>query len=1366
MANYTPQQLDAITDNSHTLLVSAAAGAGKTSVLVQRIMRMLVEDKIDIRRMLILTFTHAAASELKERISKQLFDLALEDSSLQAQLDNVAFAHIETLHSFCGSLVRSQFQVVDVDPRVKVCPTSLRDKLYETALEETLDYCYDNPSPEIESLIDCYDEKEIKEMLGELYRTMMSLPYPINWLRQKTGLNDDNTANYSISQADIYKDAYDCFYNQIFDDFIDVLISADETCRICDEIDCPDMYKDVGKNDKDALSTCHQLALNKDLALIDALKTISFKNLPSAKKADKELYGEDTLNKYKTLIGDARQIVKDDIKELIGRSAMLKNAPSDNESMLVNLRGLAQVTIVFNNIFRQIKNRVNTIDFNDMEQFALEILNTEGIAERVSSSFDAIFIDECQDNSSIQEEILNKLHNSKNNLFMVGDVKQSIYRFRQAEPSLFMDKMRSYSADKENIADSKRKILLNKNFRSTPLVLDGVNRVFNHVMQEDVTELSYLPDEDWLVPGRQDELAVPVALSILENKVEGLDNIELQANFVTRQIKQMLGKTIQSTGKSLRYRDIVILCSQMKGVEDKIRKVFEQEGIPLYTDIATTEGISIESEQVLSWLTLLTHPLDDISLLAVLRGPIFSIDDDTLAKIRLMHPSRDVSFSQAFYSCADSADALLNAPILDENQSAEYAQYDVSLEGVYDIIDNKQLTGIDVENTYSDDILGFKVDVPWSFGSKLQLFSKANKYQYQHAELSEAAKLAGVSQDDFSLWCLCADIRRILSQERFLCQNMLFDKYIWSFYQRSGIYVFFSSFLDGEKYADNLRSICVRAKKFQEDREGNLEDFIEDCRAIQKSGDALSPVLLSPKDDLVRIMTIHKSKGLEFPYVFVIGLEKELASRGSSGIFIHSKLAAALEYRNSDLHIKRKTLAQMVINRVKQQELQAERARLLYVAMTRAREALHLSAAFKSDKNYNKLWAISNKNIAVKKAKTMADWVCQAVYVDNDAMCLRDENIKDYSDSYYANAFEHKIISEVLDNGSFKHWNIKLLACDDSFVASGQADTGFSVKDKGFFELLEDVKAVKLPDDTSKAQIESSTEFVNQGLVAKQYDYIPLKTTVTTIVQTLKDEPKIDGYITDTPCELPTPRQLPKYKPKSIKYAQRMPQFMMEPKAPGAAQIGSASHMVFENIDIAKVRVIIGCTGSDISPMDKLSDVGKKPQSQTNSSSLYSNDDIKLANDALNKRDFISNPLATQVYNVVLETMDQLLNLGGLNKDLYDRVDVVSLAKFFISPLGIRMLNSHVVYREKPFTLYLKGWDTSLMQGVIDLCFIENGRWIVADFKTDKSKTAEGLQENYIQQLNMYRIALEKLSPFSVAECYIHSLYYNESLRV
>ncbi|NMD38821.1 MAG: UvrD-helicase domain-containing protein [Christensenellaceae bacterium] len=1362
MAKYTPQQLDAITDNSHTLLVSAAAGAGKTSVLVQRIMRMLVEDKIDIRRMLILTFTHAAASELKERISKQLFDLALEDSSLQKQLDNVAFAHIETLHSFCGSLVRSQFQVVDVDPRVRVCPTSLRDKLYDAALEDTLDFCYDNPTLEMESLIACYNENQIMEMLRELYTTMMSLPYPLDWLRAKTGLNDDNTANYNISEAEIYKEVYNSFYNNIFEDFVDAYIVAEETCNICSDIYCPDIYKEVGNNDKDSIYGCYQMALNKDVALFDAIETIKFKNLPSAKKADKELYGEDLIDKYKSLITESRQGLKDEIKDIATRSAMIKKAPKDNEQMLINLRGLAQITIVFHNIFRKIKNKVNTIDFNDMEQFALEILNTEGIAERVSSAFDAIFIDECQDNSSIQEEILNKLHSASNKLFMVGDVKQSIYRFRQAEPTLFMEKMKSYPYEKSDEAFSKRKILLNKNFRSTPLVLDGVNRVFSHVMQEDITELNYLPDEDWLVAGREDKEAVPVSLSVLENRVEDLDNIELQANFVTKQIKQMIGKTILSTGKPLMYRDIVILCSQMKGVEDKIRKVFEEENIPLYADVATTEEISIETEQVLSWLTLLTHPLDDISLIAVLRGPIFALTEETLAQIRLMHPDRDVSFSQAFYSCADSADALLDAPTFEENEQ-NYAQYDVSSEGVYDIIDDEQKI-IEIEESFSDDILGFKVDVPWSFGNKLLLFSEANKYQSQNAELTEAAKDVGISQKDFNLFCLCADIRRILSQERFLCQNMLFDKYIWNFYQRSGLFSFFATFKEGEKYADNLRSICVRAKKFQEEREGNLEDFIEDCRSLQKSGDSLSPVLLSPKDDLVRIMTIHKSKGLEFPYVFVIGLEKDIASRGGTGIFIHSKLGVALEYINSELYIKRKTLPQTIINLVKQKELQAERARLLYVAMTRAREALHLSTAFKESKNYSKFWDINNKSLAVKRAKSMADWVCQAVYKDNDALCLREENIPQYDDSCYENAFEYKNISEMLDNGTFKHWNINLLYCDDSFITIEDIDSSFNAKNKSFFDILEDIKAVQLPDDTPTIQLESSTDFVNQGLVTKQYDHIPLKTTVTTIVQSLKDEPVYEGYITDAPMDLPAPRLLPKYRPKSIKYAKRMPDFMMETKPLSAAQIGSASHTVFENLDIGKVRAILGSGGSDIDPDEKLSEAGKKPQSQ--SLSKYTQSQIEEAQKALNNKDFSSNNLAAQLYNVVLEALDKLLNMGHFDEELYNKVDVLSIAKFFLSPLGLRMLNSHVVYREKPFTLHLKGWATSLMQGVIDLCFIENEKWIIVDFKTDKSKTAEGLQENYLQQMNMYRLALEKLSPFNVAECYIYSLYYSEALRV
>ena len=734
--NFTPEQNAAINDRSPYLLVSAAAGAGKTAVLVERIVSLIVNDGISIDHMLIMTFTNAAARELKQRLSKRLYEESLVNYKVSDQLSRLAFANIGTMHSFCFKLIKQEFALLGLNINVSIATSDYRQKIYDQSIDDMFEEVYTDANDDIESFAAAYKEEEIINIIGRIYSKMLAMPDPWGWL--------DKSASGQISNVDIYNLAYDILREQI--ETINAIVEEYRKIPGAEEQFDAD-YDKLGLFDTNQFQ-------------FDSNNLEKYKITLDRQKSIKGANSDETLKQLKNTISDIRNKIKDELKNLYNNIDLINSYSSNKDLILSHIRAIQKMLLSLHKNFQSRKRAKNVVDYSDMEQMALTLLNMDDIKDKINRDYDAIFVDECQDNSAIQDEIIHKLKSQSNMIFMVGDIKQSIYRFRNAEPNLFLDKLNTYS-NKEN--SSNRKILLNKNYRSNPYVIDATNRVFSKVLIPDPMELSYIEGVDWLQAGRTDESGTRVKLrNIFYNANRAKEGENITASYLAEQIKKLVGTPMPNSDRLIEYDDIAILAPRVtdNGLGQAIIDTLEDYSIPFYCDKLNALGGFTGIDQIISWLSVLTNSYDDLSLLAILRGPTFNLDDETLAHIRLACPNQDAMFSEAFYYCAHL-----------EDDTEDYSSF-----------------------------------VDWSSDIKDQrLFTFQQALRHKE----------DLSMEDYGpLYQLCRDILKLINQERFVVRFIPFDKYIWSFVERSLLYNYYASQVDGDNYIAEIEAFCARANNY------------------------------------------------------------------------------------------------------------------------------------------------------------------------------------------------------------------------------------------------------------------------------------------------------------------------------------------------------------------------------------------------------------------------------------------------------------------------------------------------------------------------------------------------------------------------
>lgn len=876
--SWTSEQQQVIDLRNRNILVSAAAGSGKTAVLVERIIKIITDKAhpVDIDRLLIVTFTNAAAAEMRERIGDAIENALQQnpgEEHLLRQLTLIHNAQITTIDSFCLYVIRNHFHEIDLEPNFRIGDEGELKLLREDVLAKVLNRNYKESTPEFLALVDGYatgrNDAALSGMILQLYGFSQSYPWPKEWLL-------DCVKDYQITRAE---DLDTVVWMQPLIENIrfvvqDLCAQLEQALCITQESDGPDMYEKTMRSDLEKyqeIAKCHGF-----LEFKEAFSNLTFDRLASARGYTGNVEKQEQVKKI-------RDAAKDTVKKMNRQyffaapqlmvEQIIKTAPMAKE--------LIRLAVEFSDAFAAEKRRKNLVDFSDLEHFALQILVDEETkeirktAQEFQDTFEEIMIDEYQDSNQVQETILraiSKEKQGKNNIFMVGDVKQSIYRFRLARPELFMEKYDTYSLE-ESVT---QRIDLHKNFRSRSEVLDCTNDIFYRIMTRNLGNVEYDKDAALYTGAAYTKIDGDAAMFapeilLVDSEDELLldsgfeDKKQLEARMIAARIKSMLQNqriTDKKTGelRKIKYSDIVILLRSLSGYADSFAAVLKDLGIPAYTISATGYFSAVEVQTVLSTLRILDNPRQDIPLTAVLRSPIVNLTDEELAVLRLRNPK------EHFYVC-----------VLEECQKAS--------EETTDLLETKL-------------------------------------YHFY----------------------------RMYEKMRKLVPDTPIHELIELLLKETGYGDYAAAMPAGKRRRANLEMLIEKAIAYENTSYKGLFHFVRYIDELQKYDvDFGEADMISENEDVVRIMSIHKSKGLEFPVVFVSGLGKNFNRQDvRSKMVLHPELGMGLDYMDGEKRIKAATIVKKAIAKQIDLENLGEELRVLYVALTRAKEKLIMTGTLKN----------------------------------------------------------------------------------------------------------------------------------------------------------------------------------------------------------------------------------------------------------------------------------------------------------------------------------------------------------------------------------------------------------------------------------
>ncbi len=1120
---WTDEQLRAIEARGTNLLLSAAAGSGKTTVLVERVLRLILDDGADVDRMLIVTFTRAAASDMRAKLSRQLSLLAASGNSrCREQMIHLERASITTLHAFCADFLRTHFEVAGVDPAFRILDDPVQRRLSDEALDEIIEEAYASPTPDFLALDYGRGPADLRALVESLCRVLEERPDPEAWLSSAL---DENLIYAWMDE--LVRSARRTIEQSIG--------NLRQLLRLPA---CPSSYYNAIEKDLDALKQIAQIEEYDPLqrALQD------FKPARASGGRKGEPVDEDALE----LVKRTRDNVKDAIKGIKLMEYPAAQAIADVRALTPQLRALGDLAQRVSARFEEKKAELSGLTYSDLERRTLLALRDEDTARAMRQRFDYVFVDEYQDTSDIQEAIVSRICR-QDNRFMVGDVKQSIYRFRLAEPRLFIEKYDRYRSNDGGVL-----LPLTKNFRSRPTILNFVNMVFERVMTGGDAEVAY--DElARLNPGdSQAEPGAPVEIHLLEQNAGDVDeaiaelkSAEREGLFIAKKIRAMM-----QADPELRYRDFAILTRAKASAFTPMMPMLLSENIPAYADGATGYFDTVEVALALSILKLIANRRSDIQLIGVLHSPVANLTAEELAKIRIHAPN--VSY----------VDAML-----------QYAQ--------------------DQEDSIARRLRGF-------------------------LEMYESWRLRAGAIGLGEL------LRAILDE--------------------SGFYIYAGALPGGAQRQANLDRLVSIAAGFDSDVSGSLTRFLGHADKLRQKGDGDAAHLLGENDDVVRMMTVHKSKGLEFKVVFGALLEKGYGGARFEMLSAHRDLGLGMHYFDPELRTKRKTIAQAAISDRRRREDAAEEMRILYVLLTRAREKLILVGSVKDAEKALARWdAMSH---AISAAGSHLDLI----------MAARTAAEREGAEIYSTLLFHP--IGE-LSGGDQTAPDPR--AMFDGIMAdpAGYAD-----------EKLDEELAWVYPDALGSQK--------------------PLKLTVFGMLRELEG-----------PSELPEMIERPAFMQEES--VRRMT----------GAERGTAYHRAIQLLNLAKLKDLAGRALVD---------------------------EIRIQLDIFSQKSLLT--------AVQRET-----------------VRPSNLAIFLESDLGRRLRGAEIIRKEWPFNVMLRteealtpaeagkfAGEELLVQGTIDCCFIEDGEWVLLDYKTDRSQDIDALKAHYRKQLRVYALALERITGIRVKQ--------------
>lgn len=1201
---WTKEQQQVIDLRNRNILVSAAAGSGKTAVLVERIKELVLDKKhpVDIDHLLVVTFTNAAAAQMKERVAKALEKALQENPSdvrLQQQAALVQNAQITTIDSFCLYVLRNHFHEIGLEPNFRIGDEGELKLLREDVMTGLFEQCYEEKHPGFLHLISCYgtsrSDAPVRDMIFKLYSYAQSYPWPKQWLREALSCYEIKTEQ-ELEQAPFIEMTVE-YGKQMVKGYLE---QAEHYHELCQDVDGPYMYEEACEQDVERMEELLSCSTYQDF--YEELGKCKFATLGRAKDY---IGSPEKQEQVKT----ERKKLKDGIGKLKSDCFVLTFQEILEQLTLVqpSAEALAEVTERFIDAFTERKQDKNLVDFSDLEHFALEILVEEETgkptetAKEFQNAYEEIMIDEYQDSNYVQETILRAISREvvgQNNLFMVGDVKQSIYRFRLARPELFMEKFDTY----ETTDAPCQRIDLHKNFRSRDTVLTFTNDIFYQIMKRNLGGVDYTDEAalycgaDYPAGEKEDAFDSEILLTTTQELEEGtkqqISKQELEAKLIADRIRKMVGKeevVDEETGefRKVRYGDIVILLRSLSEWADLFAEVLNANGIPAHTVSRTGYFSTLEIRTVLNYLRILDNPRQDIPLAAVLKSPMAGLSDEQLARLRLL--AEDKPYHQCVKMFLEAEEELTEK-----------------------------------ESTADEDMR-----------AKLKRFSETYK------------KLRRQTMD--------------------IPMHELLQKVL----KETGYARYASALPAGRQRLANLHMLSEKAIAYEKTSYRGLYHFIRYIDELQKYDvDFGEAELVGENEDAVNIMSIHKSKGLEFPVCFVSGMGKSFNKQDSrSKMILHPNLGVGLDIIEEDRRIKVPAFFKKVIARQTELESLGEELRVLYVAFTRAKEKLIITGCIKDEEMLQQI---------------------REIYCGSNRKAL---NFKERAEAK-----------------TFLEWILPAAA------ASGSWDKVSYVTP---WSMLEDEAAHQITEHVSLRQRVQQAEEVSDTLYEKikeqlSYQY-PHPDAIHLVTKYSVSELKHRAM-----------RELAAKEEEDV-----TPKFLEEVSTPyvpafmeGKAEVnqgalrGTAMHRLMECYDFTK--------------MPDCSD------------------------------EFAEN---------IKKQLTGLVQMGKVSEDMQKLIRIPSVELFLKSQLAPRMKAAAMrddLFREKPFVMGNREMEEEmvLIQGIIDVFWVEEDGIVLLDYKTDRVDSATRLRDMYKEQLDLYAEALERIFPLPVKEKYLYSFRLNQAIEV
>ena len=844
---------------------------------------MILEENVNIDELLVVTFTNAAASEMRGRILDAIYeylDEHPEDVRMREQIVKMAKANICTIHSFCLDVIRNHFYEIGISPNIRIGQQSEMELLRRQVLEDLFEEKYENEDKEFLLLIDTYasykGDDNLKELILNIIRNISSNPFPEEWLQnavEEFNLKEDIGFEKTKWGGIICNEAKEEIEMCILE-----LQNIEKELAKFYELD---KFRKTIKNDIYKLEELKH-SLNIWDNVVKIANTMKWETWPR--------------DKVEMSLKDIAKEKRDQVKKKLNKikdkffTSYSKEIAKDIQDMYPKIVALQNIIIEFNEKFAKEKLEKNVMDFHDIEHFALKILvKTNDIGEKqptqiaieYKNKFKEIAIDEYQDSNLIQEYILNTISNG-NNLFMVGDVKQSIYKFRQARPELFISKYETYKLKEQKEEVDALKIKLFKNFRSRQNVLDITNLVFESIMGKDLGDIDYNKEEylnlgaDYPENNSNTEIHILDLKEDTEDEQEEFEQIEksvLEARFVAQKIQELVNSKLQVYDRKegyrdIKYKDIVILLRSTSTLAPIYEKELNQKNIPVFSDTSSQYFDTIEIQTILSLLKIIDNPMQDIPLVSVLRSNIGSFNDNELISIKLNGNNEK---NEYFYNTFETA--------LKNDKTPVYLKEKIQ-----------------------------------KFLENIALWRKQNEYMALH-------------------------------------------ELIWKIYLDTGYYQYVGLIPNGTLRQANLKMLFDRAREYEKASFKGLFHFINYINSLRKANNDMdSAKVIGENEDVVRIMSIHKSKGLEFPVVILASTAKKFNLQDlNEQIIIHQNLGIGVKYIDEKRKIEYPTLGKQAISLSVTKETLSEEMRILYVALTRAKEKLIITGISKDlEKDINK----------------------------------------------------------------------------------------------------------------------------------------------------------------------------------------------------------------------------------------------------------------------------------------------------------------------------------------------------------------------------------------------------------------------------